>query len=99
VQAVVAEAGGGEGASRKALLVWNGAWVRSHGQDGNGLAALREAIMWEVAFAPGVCRAEAMHGLVLISLSDAPGSARLVVGAGQWRWSDLLGVRGGPVGG
>jgi hypothetical protein len=31
-----------------------------------------------------------MHGLVLISLNDAPGSPRLVFGSGVWRWSDLL---------
>ena len=92
VQAAVADAqlaapGG------KALLVWNGDWIRSTGQEGNGLAAVREAIMWEVAFAPGPCRAEPVHGLILVSLSDGPGAARLVVGAGDWRWSDLLGLR------
>src|SRR5207248_9042499 len=40
----------------KATLVWNGDWVRSNGEDGKGLAAVREAIMWEVAFAPAACR-------------------------------------------
>ena len=77
----------------KALFVWNGDWIRSQGQDGAGLAALREAIMWEVGFAPEACRAEAVHGLVLISLNDGPGAARVVVGSGDWRWSDLLGPR------
>ncbi|RAK59883.1 hypothetical protein DJ021_08725 [Phenylobacterium hankyongense] len=87
VQAAVAEAHAG-----KALMVWNGDWVRHTGQDGNGLAAVREAIMWEVGFAPQACRAEAMRGLVLISLADGPGAPRLVVGGGYWRWSDLLGA-------
>jgi hypothetical protein len=99
IQAAVAEARRGptgtEAPSGKALFVWNGDWIRSHGQDGAGLAAVREAIMWEVAFAPEACRAEPVHGLVLISLDDGPGSARLVVGAGAWRWSDLLHPRGG----
>jgi hypothetical protein len=75
----------------KAIMVWNGDWVRSHGEDGKGLAAVREAIMWEVAFAPEACRSEPVHGLVLFSVND--GSTRLAVGAvgvGQWRWSDLL---------
>ncbi|WP_293904603.1 hypothetical protein [Phenylobacterium sp.] len=90
VQAAVAEAHRSGGSAGKALLVWNGDWVRRHDQDGNGLAAVREAIMWEVGFAPPACRAERVHGLVLISLSDGPGSARLVVGHGDWRWSDLL---------
>ena len=35
-----------------------------------------------------------MHGLVLLSLAD--GSTRFAVGAGDWRWSDLLGVNGAP---
>jgi len=85
VQAAVADAHRG-----KALRVWDGDWVRHAGQEGNGLAAVREAIMWEVAFAPVACRNEPVNGLVLISLNDGPGSARLVMGSGRWRWSDLL---------
>jgi hypothetical protein len=78
------------GSAGKATMVWNGDWVRSRGEDGKGLAAVREAIMWEVAFAPRACRGQPMRGLVLISLNQAPGSARLAVGADEWRWSDLL---------
>jgi hypothetical protein len=91
--AAVADASRAEGSAGRAMLVWNGDWIRSHGQDGNGLAAVREAIMWEVAFAPRACRAEPVHGLVLLSLADHPGGARLVVGSGDWQWSDLLGLR------
>ena len=76
----------------KAMLVWNGDWVRSGDQDGKGLAAVREAIMWEVAFAPEACRTARMHGLVLFTLGD--GATRLALGSGDWRWSDLLAVRG-----
>ncbi|WP_309643357.1 hypothetical protein [Phenylobacterium sp.] len=90
VQAAAAQAHRG-----KALLVWNGDWVRHPGQEGGGLATVREAIMWEVGFAPPACRAEPVRGLVLISLSDGPGAARLVVGSAQWRWSDLLFARSG----
>ena len=86
VQAAVAEAG----SAGKALYVWNGDWVRSAGQDGNGLGVVREAIIWEVGFAPEACRAEPMHGLLTVSLNDASGSARLVLGAGDWHWKDLL---------
>jgi hypothetical protein len=85
VQAAMADAHRG-----RAIRVWNGDWVRHPGQDGNGLAAVREAIMWEVAFAPEACRAERVHGLVLLSLNDGPGSARVVMGSGSWRWSDLV---------
>ncbi len=90
VQAAVAEA---HRAQPRAILVWNGDWIRSPGQDGKGLAGVRQAIALEVAFAPEACRAEPVHGLVLISLADAPGSARLVLGGGVWRWSDLLYAR------
>jgi hypothetical protein len=84
VQAAVA------GSNARAMLVWNGDWVRSNREDGKGLAAVREAIMWEVAFAPPACRAEPVRGLVLLSVSAAPGSVRLAIGSAEWRWSDLL---------
>lgn len=87
VQAAVAQSAG------KAILVWNGDWVRSNQEDGKGLAAVREAIMWEVAFAPAACRAEAVHGLVVISLGEAPGASRLALGLSEWRWSDLVSTR------
>jgi len=84
VQAAVA------GAAGKAIMVWDGDWVRNAGEDGKGLAAVREAILWEVAFAPEACRAEPVHGLVLLSMGQAGGSTRLALGQPAWRWSDLL---------
>jgi hypothetical protein len=78
--------------SGKAIMLWNGDWVRSGGQDGKGLSAAREAVMWEVGFAPQACRNQPMHGLILLSLAD--GSTRFAIGSGAWRWADLLGVRG-----
>jgi hypothetical protein len=85
-----------EGANRlgRAVMMWNGDWVRTGGQDGKGLSAVREAIMWEVAFAPQSCRNERMHKPVLLSLAD--GSTRFAIGSGDWRWSDLLGLRKVP---
>ena len=74
----------------RAILIWNGDWVQGHGEDGKGLAAVREAIMWEIGFAPTACRSEPVHGLVLLSLNQGAGGARLVMGGGDWRWSDLL---------
>lgn len=76
-----------------AIRVWNGDWVQSGGDDGKGLQAAREAILWEVGFAPAACRDQAMHGLVVISMNDAAGSAKIVLGTAAWRWSDLLGRR------
>ncbi|HEY3887621.1 MAG TPA: hypothetical protein VGL73_03540, partial [Caulobacteraceae bacterium] len=90
VQAAVASAAG------RAIMVWDGDWVRNRGEDGKGLAAVREAITWEVAFAPQACRAEPVHGLVLISMGQAQGSARLALGLEAWRWADLL--KPGPEG-
>lgn len=76
----------------KAIRLWDGDWVRSGGQDGKGLSAVREAITWEVAFAPEACRHQRMHGVVLMSLAD--GGTRFAIGSDDWRWSDLLGVNG-----
>jgi hypothetical protein len=84
VQSAVAKFAG------KAVRVWDGDWVWFEGDDGKGLTAVRQAMMWEIAFAPAACRAEPMHGLVVLSANGAQGGARLAVGVGQWRWSDLL---------
>ena len=81
------------GPRARAIRVWKGDWVRQGEQEGAGLAAVREAIMWEVAFAPVACREEPVRGLVLISLNDGPSAARIVMGSDRWRWSDLLGRR------
>jgi hypothetical protein len=84
VQAAVAGSGG------KAIRIWNGGWVQSNGEDGKGLAAVREAISWVIAFAPETCKSRPVHGLILLSMNTEPGAARLAVGANQeWRWSDL----------
>jgi hypothetical protein len=78
----------------KSVMLWNGDWVRSGEQDGKGLSAVREAIIWELAFAPEACRNKRVHGLVLLSLAD--GSTRFAIGSGDWSWADLLEVRGVP---
>ena len=85
--------GARRGTGGRALHVWNGDWVQNPGQAGKGLAGLRQAIAMEVAFAPAACRAQPMRGLVLITLGDGAGAARLALGAGTWRWSDLLAAR------
>ena len=80
------------GYAGRAIRVWNGDWVRGGAEDGKGLAAVREAIMWEVAFSPAACRSQAVRGLVVVTVPGTQGSVRLALGAGQWRWSDLLGA-------
>lgn len=93
VQAAIAQANQG-----KPIIVWNGSWVRHPGQEGAGLAAVREVLMWEIAFAPEACRSKPVRGLILLSLNDGPGGARVAFGRGEWRWSDMLHSRmgGGP---
>jgi len=81
-------------AAGKAIVVWNGDWVRSPGQAGNGFTGVRELMIVEIAFAPEACRAEPVRGLVVISLGDTPGAARIALGARTWRWSDLVFARG-----
>lgn len=95
VRAALLQAHPAAAASGKAVLVWNGDWVQSPGQEGKGLAGVRELIMLEVAFAPKDCRDDPMRGLVLISLSDAPGAPRLALGSRAWNWSDLLFAKSG----
>jgi hypothetical protein len=92
VQAAVAQAH--RAGTGKAMLVWNGDWVQHPEQEGHGLAMIREAILIEVGFAPAACKAEPMRGMVMISLSDAPGAPRLALGGGDWRWQDMLFARG-----
>ena len=80
-------------ASQRALLVWNGDWVLNPGEEGRGLAGLRQAISVAIAFAPRACRAQSMRGLVLLTLADGGDAPRLALGQGQWRWSEFTGVR------
>ena len=82
------------GYTGKALMVWDGEWVWMRGDIGRGLTAVRQAIAFEVAFAPEACRSTPMHGLVVFSLNGAYGPVRLAVGSGDWRWTDLLAPRG-----
>lgn len=80
-------------ASQRALLVWDGDWVMNPGEEGRGLAGLRQAIAVAIAFAPRECRSQSMRGLVLLTLAEGPDSPRLALGRGSWRWSDLTGAR------
>lgn len=97
VRAAVSRAHQAAGPAHKALLVWNGDWITSTGQEGKGIAGVREAMMMEIAFAPAACRAKPMRGLVLLSLNES-GSAKVAFGSSAWKWSDLLIPRGGVAG-
>ena len=91
VQAAVARIAG------KSYRVWDGSWVWMQGDIGQGFTAVRQAMEWEIAYAPAACRAKPMHGLVVFSLNEGHGPVRLAVGSGDWRWNDLVTARGlGP---
>ena len=98
VQAALVNGSLGPGSGSRNLMLWNGEWVRSAGEDGEGLAVIREAVMMEILSAPAACRHQPMHGLILISPTEGAGSARLAVGSDDWRWADLLVPRGGVTG-
>jgi hypothetical protein len=90
VQGAIARAQGLTTASDGVIVVWNGDWVQSQGEDGKGLAAVREAISLEVAALPAKCLDEPVRGAVLLSFGDGAGLARVAIGGSLWRWSDLL---------
>ena len=90
VRSAIGQAHRAANAGRRALLIWRGDWIRNPGQEGKGLAGVRQAIVMEVAFAPEACRNETMHGLVLISMADG---SRVALGQSAWTWSDLLEAR------
>jgi hypothetical protein len=90
IRAAVADAHRTADAGSRALLIWNGDWIQNPGQEGKGLAGVRQAISVEVAFAPKACQSQPMRGLVLLSLTEASTGPKVVLGQGAWTWSDLL---------
>lgn len=90
VRSALTEAYRTSGANGRAILVWDGDWVLSPGQEGKGLAGVRQAVAVTVGFTPRACKAEVVRGYVLLTLGDGPGAPRLALGTGQWRWGDLL---------
>lgn len=91
VRSAIAEAHRSLAAGRTPLL-WNGDWIRSQGQEGEGLAGVRQAIAVEVAFAPAACKSQRVNGVVLIRFTDAANGPKVALGRGSWRWTDLLGA-------
>lgn len=90
INAAIGQAYRTSGASGRAILMWNGDWLQSPGEEGKGLAGVRQAIAVTVGFSSRACKAETVNGYVLLTLSDQPGAPRVALGGGRWRWSDLL---------
>lgn len=79
-------------AAGQAVLVWDGDWLQSPGQAGKGLAGIRQAVAVEVGFAPRACKDEQVRGLAVVSLDGTANGPKVALGAGTWRWRDLLGI-------
>lgn len=92
IRARLTEAYQSSGARGRAIVIWDGDWVLSPGQDGKGLAGVRQAVAVVVGFSPRECKSQTVRGYVVVTLSDDPGAPKLALGTGQWRWSDLLGL-------
>ena len=92
IRARLTEAYRDSGARGRAIVIWDGDWVLSPGQDGKGLAGVRQAVAVVVGFSPRQCKSQTVRGYVVVTLSDDPGAPKLALGTGQWRWSDLLGL-------
>lgn len=92
IRARLTEAYRDSGARGRAIVIWNGDWVLSPGQDGKGLAGVRQAVAVVVGFSPRECKSQTVRGYVVVTLSDDPGAPKLALGTGHWRWSDLLGL-------
>jgi hypothetical protein len=82
----------------KAVMIWNGDWVTMSGAKVKGLTAVRQVVMFEIAYAPEPCRSQAMRGLVVLSVNGPGGPTRLALGHGEWRWTDLLTPHPGAAG-
>ena len=82
------------GRAGKAVRLWDGEWIRAGDQDGRGLSGVRQALLWELGFAPEACRTKEMRGLITLSLQDG---TRFAIGTEHWRWSDLLGLAKTPL--
>ena len=83
IRARLTEAYRDSGARGRAIVIWNGDWVLSPGQDGKGLAGVRQAVAVVVGFSPRECKSQAVRGYVVVTLSDDPGAPKLALGTGQ----------------
>ena len=92
VRAAVAQLSRNADAVGRALVIWDGAWITTSGQDGEGLAGVRQAVSVTVAFAPDECKAEPVRGFVVVDLAEGADAPRVALGKAQWRWNDLLEV-------
>jgi hypothetical protein len=73
-----------------AVMLWDGAWVRSGVLADERVARpIRDAVDAAVRSAAPACAEAPVTGPVLLLLPDAGETLVLVVGSGAWRWRDL----------
>ena len=79
-----------------AVRLWNGAWLDAAAVEpgGQSLAAqipeLRRAVTTAVLALPEQCRNVEVRGPQLIPITETGRTTMVVIGSGQWRWSNLL---------
>lgn len=73
-----------------AVMLWDGAWVDAPRGASAGVGAVRLALITGIRSAPATCQTQMIRGAELLTLTDGPETTVLAVGAGQWRWIDLL---------
>lgn len=74
-----------------AIQLWDGAWTPPPTPEGEpALAVIRAAIVETVSQAPARCRDEHLQGPRFLIVSQADNMTTvLVLGSGDWRWTDL----------
>jgi hypothetical protein len=73
-----------------AVMLWDGQWIAAGAlADAATAAPIRQAIAAAVRRADPGCAAAPIRGPMFFVVPDEAGAMVLVMGAAQWRWSDL----------
>lgn len=73
-----------------ALMLWDGGWVPAPERAMAGVAAIRTALISGIRAAPAACQTQTIRGAELMTLTSGSDTTVLAVGAGEWRWADLV---------
>lgn len=73
-----------------AVMIWDGGWVTPPHAASGGVGVLRMALLSGIKSAPAACQAQPIRGAELMTLTNGADTTVLAIGAGEWRWSDLV---------
>ena len=77
-----------------AVMIWDGGWVDAPRGASVGVGAVRMALLSGIRSAPAACQTQTIRGPELMTLANGADTTVLAVGAGQWRWIDLVATAG-----